>query len=559
MAKYLKDVSNAVMLDRIRNDLSMEYQSRVPKATQAGVAATMRAIMDYRPNKNEFIDALVNRIGSEIARRISWSNPLAEFKRGRLEYGDTIQEMQAGLLKAHAYNSDRDYMERTLFGTELPDVQTNYHTVNREEFYKITVNETLLRRAFEQNGGLATFVETLMDVPTTSNSYDEFLLTMALIPEYESNGGFYHVNVPDVRSWDSGESDAKMALRKIRAMSGNLEFLSSRYNAAGMPTFAKAEDQFLLATPEFTAALDVEALASAFNIDRANVYQRIINVPAANFGISGAQALLTSRDFFVIADTVLENTSQYNAANLHTNYFLHNHQIISASRFVPSVLFWTGADDEVITVNPPVDEISELTVTDIYGDAIDIETTPLNRGFIYQVNGEAITDPTGGTNVAVRWNVTGNQLLGTFITDNGVLHISPRETAATITVTATSTWINPDNVREDFKTKSITITIGGESAPEWPRVGEVGAITVKGVPVANFDVDTLTYESPVAGLITAADVAIYATAGGGTTVITDDGAGNVTITFDGGQNATKVYTVESQEIEEPEEPEEPEI
>src|SRR5699024_10286028 len=200
---------------------------------------------------------LINRIGSVIARNISWQNPLAEFKRGMLEYGDTIEEIQTGLLQAHIYDPDREYLERDLFGTEVPEVQTSFHTVNRQNFYKVTVNQPLLQRAFLADDGLSNFVAQLLEAPSTSDYWDEFLTTVQLFPEYENNGGFWHVNVPDVKDLESSESDAKSALRKMRAMADKLKFISTRYNAAHMPTFADRDDLVVFVSPEFNAAIDV--------------------------------------------------------------------------------------------------------------------------------------------------------------------------------------------------------------------------------------------------------------------------------------------------------------
>src|SRR5688500_512340 len=125
--KSLKPTSNEITLDRIRNKASSDYQARIPAATKAGVQATMKALMDYRPMRNEFIDALVNRIGLVVARNNSWSNPLAEFKSGMLSFGDTIEEYHMGLVKARTYDPDRDSLEKDIFGTNRAEVQSSFH------------------------------------------------------------------------------------------------------------------------------------------------------------------------------------------------------------------------------------------------------------------------------------------------------------------------------------------------------------------------------------------------------------------------------------------------
>src|SRR5699024_6449751 len=132
----------------------------------------------------------------------------------------------------------------------------------RQNFYKVTVNEALLQRAFLQEQGLSTFVSQLLEAPTTSDYWDEFLMTVQLFSEYENNGGFYHVNVPDVANLQSTADEAKAALRKMRAVADSLKFISTRYNAAHMPSFARQDDLVLFVSPEFNAAIDVEALRS---------------------------------------------------------------------------------------------------------------------------------------------------------------------------------------------------------------------------------------------------------------------------------------------------------
>src|SRR5690625_3605892 len=160
----LKETSNVAILNAIRNDASLDYQRRIPAATKAGIRDQVKTLTEHRPLWNEFVNALINRIGTVIARNMSWTNPLAEFKRPMLTYGDTIEEIQTGLLRAHVYDPDREYLEKDLFGTELPEVQANFHTVNRREFYKVTVNEHLLRHAFTSaEDGLSQFVAQLME------------------------------------------------------------------------------------------------------------------------------------------------------------------------------------------------------------------------------------------------------------------------------------------------------------------------------------------------------------------------------------------------------------
>lgn len=457
----LRDTDNAVIMDQIRSQLSNDYQRRIPEATKAGVASTMETLHQYKVHHNEFIESLVNRIGVVFARNMTWSNPLSEFKRGMLEYGDTIEEIQVGLLRSYTWDPDREYMEKVLFAREVPHVEANFHKVNRQEMYKVTVNEHMLRRAFLEQGGLASFASKIMEAPITSDNWDEFLTTMALFAEYEKNGGFYHVHIPAV-TWDNtAEAGAKHALRKMRAMAETLKFPSTRYNAAHMPTFANRDDLVLFTTPEYAAAVDVEALAGAFNVDKAQMSSRTIIVPQEQFNIPGAHALLTTSDFFVIADTLIENSSQWNPASLSYNYFLHHHQIVSASRFVPAVLFWEGQDDEVINITNSVASLAKPVVKDSNGDTV----TTVIRGKVYEATTVVTaTDPDVQVRDGIVWSVSDHTSTHTHVSATGVLTVGGDETSDSIRVKASTSGTGAPKVQSS----ATVLTVDGDVRPEWP-------------------------------------------------------------------------------------------
>ena len=141
---------------------------------------------------------------------------------------------------------------------------TAFHTVDREDFYKITIDDNTLRRAFLDPSGLDQLTQQIMSAPTTSDNWDEYLMTTALFRVMDNKYPMFNVNVPDVAKMDSTEDQARSLLRKIRATAGNMQFLSTRFNGAKMPVSVRPEDLVLFATPEVKSGLDVNALAVLF-------------------------------------------------------------------------------------------------------------------------------------------------------------------------------------------------------------------------------------------------------------------------------------------------------
>lgn len=466
--------NNTDILNAIRRTNSIDYQRRIPDATKANVQSVVQNMLNYSPTRNEFIDSLVNRIGMEIYKSTSWTNPLGKFKRGMLTFGDTIEEVNVGLLKAKVYNTDREYMEGDIFGTELPDVQSSFHKINRQNYYKLSIKTNLLRRAFNEEFGLSTFITDLMNTLQTSDQYDEFLLTTSLFSEYHKAGGFFKVNVADLGASSSVEADAKAFLRRTRELAGILQYPSVHYNASGMPIAAQPSELELFITPGANAAIDVEALAGAFNIEKANMPNRVTEIPAEYLNIVGAQAILTTRDFFVIVDSMIETASIQNPTNLETNYFLHHHQVVSASRFVPAILFTSAeASDVIVVTDTPVTDILTPTVVDGTGATV----TSVVRGQSYQIVSNAITTPVGGDNDAVRFELTNAQSQRSYlVAQTGDFHVGVDENAHSLIFNVLAV---DDSVPQLAKT--LTIPVIGAKLELWPDPAVVPDVDLDGL------------------------------------------------------------------------------
>lgn len=450
--RRFEERNNARILNNIRNQASPEYTRRIPSATDANMSQMFDTIWQHSSTRNEFIDALVNVIGRIVGRSLSWSNPLAKFKIGMLNHGDTIEEYAVGLVDEYVYDPDRDYMERDLFGQSRPEVKSAFHKVTRRGTFKITINESALRKAFYDDGGIAEFVNEMMAAPITSDNYNEYLLMVSLFKQYYDAGGFFKVNVPNVNVLTASKEDSAAFLKVVREYSELLTFPATHYNAAHMPVAADIGKLEIFLTPRAKANIDVDMLAQVFNIDRADVPARMTVVREEDFAIPGAQAVITTRDFFMVADTYMETASQPNAAGRYTNYFFHHDQIISASPFVPAVLLTTEPGDEITISDPVITGVTDLLA--YFRGRPDDVTTDALRGDYVQITGTAITNPEGGLNDGVVLTISGAQSDFTYVNNEGTLFTGLDESASALIVTATSS-------RDPEFSKSITLTVKG--------------------------------------------------------------------------------------------------
>ena len=340
-------VDNHTILHDIWLRGTNDYQQRIPEPTQTNIDATMAALFDPM-NKNyynQFMDALIMRIGDTFVHQQSFRNPLAVFKKSRMMYGSTLQEIIPKWIRAHAYVDDAE----DVFKMARPDVAAWYHSQNRRDRYDITVNRSELRTAFTESQGLNRLVASIMDVPMNSDEYDEYRIMLQLIAEYNRRWGFFkHA----LSAAPTDEATGKEFLYWLRAYAKKLQFPTTTYNNGAItdvPIFVEPRELVILMTPETQAAIDVFTLASVFQLDKADIQQRIVIVDEFPIADDDCVALLTTEDFFMCRDTEYETSSIYNPKTLSTNYFLHHWGIYSVSPFVPAIMFTVGGDSTTIT------------------------------------------------------------------------------------------------------------------------------------------------------------------------------------------------------------------
>ena len=418
--KSTKLTKNGVdILNAIRNDASLSFQERVPAATQEDIKEYGSAILQFEALQNEFVDALVNRIGKVILSSRLYKNPFAMLKKGMLDYGETIEEVYTSLAKAKIYNpetAETEFMKR-----EMPDVQSIFHKIDYKNFFKVTIQRRDLERAFLSADGVYNLVSDIVSSLYSGMEYDEFITMKQLIVEYAKKGLFYEVEIPAVTA-----ENMRSIISTVKGYSNKFTFMSKQYNAMGVPTYSDRSSQIIFIDSDFDALMDVEVLAAAFNMDKAEFMGRRILID--NFGeLTGAKLLLCDESFFQIYDVLMQFESVRNPEGLYWNYFLHKWTVFSVSRFANAVLF---------TV--PENEITNVTIAP---GTSTIDKSEPNRN----INLTATITSTGEVDDTLEWTLSGNESTETKLTVNSnttaTVYVSANEKVPnTITITAKSKY-----------------------------------------------------------------------------------------------------------------------
>lgn len=492
----LTDFSNVQLLNMIRNESSPEYQRRIPAATQSNMDITVSTLMSSTQLKNEFYSSLINRIGGTMVHSWKWSNPLSVFTRASQTYGDTWQEIAVGMPLAQVYDPNAEYLGADNFRKWKVDVDSLYHRLDFAHFYPVTTDDKTLRRAFTSDNGLSSLTSQLIQSCYNAAEVDVFEAMCHMFTQYARLGGYWRVHMnADLNKMTSTQDEARGLLRQIRSWADSLKFVSTRYNARHMPTFAKPDELVLFCSPEVKSALDVQGLATVFHrTDAEPNIDRIIVVPEDRFGIDGVQAILTTDKFLIDIPVIEEMTQQVNPVNINSvNNYLHMQRIISVSGFAPAVLFWNGAgstDNVVLPTGTAATMPKFALKLSIYGEGA---TTPENvaRGGAVQVEADTTIANDGQAtwrSGAVKYSIgTTDKPLSewTYISPTGVLVVGIDEANTVIPVQATADYINPATPEvPNTVSASLDVPVVGDGVIGFsPSI--VASITVDAVSVKN--------------------------------------------------------------------------
>lgn len=451
---------NVTIADAIWLKGTNDFQQRIPRPTQQGLDATMQALFDpmNRNYYNQFVDALVMRIGMTYVHQQQWKNPLAVFKKASLRYGSTVQEAAVKWVKGHSYNDDAE----DVFKLHRPEAAVWYHSQNRRDQYEMSIVQTELRSAFTAENGLNEFVAQCLKQPMNADEYDEYRIMLELIAFYEKNFGFFKHHLSGK---PNDEATGKEFLKAVRTYASKLAFPNTIYNGVrlqDLPVFAKRSELVLITTPEINASIDVDTLASVFHLEKADMQVRTIEVDEFPLADDNCVALLTTEDFFQCRDTVYQNDSIYNPKTMGSNYFLNHWGIYSVSPFVPAIMFTTAEGTGVTTVT------QNLT-----GLSIDVADTKVAAGGTTQITAKltgTIEPATEGISLAPDacvFSLSAVDAKGgavqlpatTRVDEYAVLHLSKTlATGTVVTINAKSTYVNPSGATTALTaTKTVTV------------------------------------------------------------------------------------------------------
>lgn len=362
----------------IRNKCTEAFVQTVPSATDDNIQTIANILFNdaYQPMLNEFVTNLINRIALTIVRNKSYSNPLSIFKKGSIPLGTDIQDIFTNPAIAEKYEFSNTAMAKLLTITD-PDTHVAYYRRNRQDLYTKTISREGLQGAFVSWEKFEDFIASITTSLYSGNYIDEFEYTKDLV-----NGAYVNnkVIVEQVTE-PTDETSSKAFLKKVRGLYKKLSFPSTKYNAYSkfsganglIKTWTDPDRVVLIIKADAMAEVDVEALASAFNLDKANFLGRVIEVD--EFDSPEIVGVICDESWLQIYDNIFRFDEFYNARVMAWNEYLHawgtyaicpfaNAVVLATKEPTPATAVAFGTATVELNLNDsPAYETLEITVT----------------------------------------------------------------------------------------------------------------------------------------------------------------------------------------------------
>lgn len=345
------------IINTIRDNATDDYIARVPSATRENIGQVGDNITADKNIMNEFVTALINKVGLSSIRSKMYTNPLAKLKSGvGRPMGNTIEEIFINPSLDAGYSTDGTL----LLKTTKPDGKACYFGLNRKSTYPVSINKQQLIRAFTSERSFMNFYDGVIASLYSGDAIDEFNLTKSVFAK--------NIDSKHMKLVECDITAPKEMAKAMANMSDYFTFANTAFNGYNLVnadkitagekeciTFCELPSQVLLIRADVSNEVNFEVLASMFNMEVATVKAmsiKVDNFPTDKFADDATKkfdtyAVLCDIEALNVIDDVFETDNQYIGSSMQWNIWLHHFQWLYLSLFGNCVAF-----GKTVTITP---------------------------------------------------------------------------------------------------------------------------------------------------------------------------------------------------------------
>lgn len=380
----------------VNNDFYKVINELVSSATNGTLEATDyekfidsgRTITDIdgQDLQNNFISALMNRIGKVINTFRSYEGKYKDLIRGTITNGNTIEMIMNHFYdtQAAAFVNLQDNTTVDQYVINKPKTAVRYHTETNAYAIPVTIQRDQLVKAFESPEAMDYFIASITGSVINSNEFAREKGRIALVAKmiaFDYANGSSNESNPDapaqvyklislynashIKSQIDGadgvkvlnnEDFVKFAVETIKKVLRKIKSPSAQFNHEGIVTFTPDYGTHLFVNSALVSAMATHIYTNNYNpeysvlkdyIDvdywqNANSPLTVIDTPAEGEAITVNNCIAVVCDYYAVGEYLKEqsmDTTPYNARGKYWNNWLNVETRYIHNTFANSVIF----------------------------------------------------------------------------------------------------------------------------------------------------------------------------------------------------------------------------
>lgn len=344
--------------------------SNIAVVNNAGLVALGNKVLGSDNTKNNFINALTDRIGRTIVSFRAYNSHFPDFERDSIEWGNILQKIKIAMPEA-----EEDQSYNLTDGTSVDMYKINKSKVNQLLFTTetpwqthITVHLDALEKAFVDSNAMGAFISSMfgevqnrielamenLSIDCVNNYMAEIIKgkdssptrVINLVTEYKEKTGVDHTTEP-LSALDD-ENFLKYVVRRINSLSTTMEYMTTglfntpQGNEGAYTRHTPKTEQRMMLFIDLVNSLKTNINSKAFNMEQVAIDIPFKTVPfwqslqtPAEINIkpaSGGDAIVQSEVMGILYDREAMGTfkkkytsltTPINAAGKYYNVFYH--------------------------------------------------------------------------------------------------------------------------------------------------------------------------------------------------------------------------------------------
>jgi len=285
---------------------------------------------NYEPTEIEDLGGMIGKIAFQVIRGVGSFNPLKVFEKKLPENGDTIEQAIVELASARAY----DKTGANALTRKTPSLKVKYFSKWNRVTYDTSVDIPQIRKVLQTGKGAAEIATKIVNSLGEGENDETYNQLKNLLKWGRQDGAGKVLKKIATINYGQTGIDYKNFLITLKDTIKGMQFVNADFNMASLKRKTEKEDIVILMPYQLKNRVDVDELAGVFNLEKAEIEKRIIELDTGTETIGGKSTYAVyalDRNAVLNYVRLYDMISQPNGDGYFINYFLHTDKMYALS------------------------------------------------------------------------------------------------------------------------------------------------------------------------------------------------------------------------------------